>query len=167
MIYRKQVASVLGELTILCDDSSIIRLLFENHNEGELKKWLLRYTGETALGQANGVAERCAGELARYFGGERMEFTLPVKFYGSAFDRGVWNALRGIPYGETVSYQELGRRANLRGARAIGGGVGRNPVPVIVPCHRVVRSDGGLGGFSGGLEKKISLLSLEQSHRLH
>jgi O-6-methylguanine DNA methyltransferase len=102
-------------------------------------------------------------EMEEYFRGERKIFTARVDFIeGTTFQRRVWRALRTIPYGEVRSYawvaQEVGKPG---GARAVGAANGRNPVAVVVPCHRVVNADGGLGGYSGGLEVKRKLLALE------
>jgi methylated-DNA-[protein]-cysteine S-methyltransferase len=104
-----------------------------------------------------------ASQLAEYFAGRRTEFDLPVEMAGTDFQRRVWAALREIPYGETVSYGELARELGQASAsRAVGLANGKNPVSVIVPCHRVVGSDGSLTGYGGGLDRKRFLLDLEQ-----
>jgi methylated-DNA-[protein]-cysteine S-methyltransferase len=103
-------------------------------------------------------------QLKAYFRGEQVDFDCPLDMAGAGeFDRAVWEATRRIPYGETRTYafvaREIGRPA---AARAVGQALGRNPLPILVPCHRVLRSDGGLGGFGGGLEMKKFLLGLER-----
>lgn len=101
-------------------------------------------------------------QLAEYFAGERTAFDLPLAFAGTPFQQLVWAALREIPYGETMSYGALARRLGKPGAaRAVGLANGRNPIAVIVPCHRVIGADGSLTGFGGGLERKRVLLELE------
>jgi methylated-DNA-[protein]-cysteine S-methyltransferase len=101
-------------------------------------------------------------QLAEYFDGGRTAFDVPLALEGTDFQRRVWEALREIPYGETVSYGELARRIESpRAVRAVGLANGRNPVAVIVPCHRVIGADGRLTGFGGGLERKRLLLELE------
>ncbi len=101
-------------------------------------------------------------QLAEYFTGRRREFTLPLAPQGTSFQRSVWQALRQIPYGETVAYGELARRLGRQsGARAVGLANGANPLPIIVPCHRVIGADGSLTGFGGGLHIKRALLTLE------
>jgi methylated-DNA-[protein]-cysteine S-methyltransferase len=101
-------------------------------------------------------------QLEEYFAGLRRTFELPLAPQGTAFQRAVWQALREIPYGQTVSYGELARRLGLvAGARAVGLANGANPLPIIVPCHRVIGADGSLTGFGGGLGIKRALLSLE------
>jgi methylated-DNA-[protein]-cysteine S-methyltransferase len=103
--------------------------------------------------------------LSAYLSGETKTIDVPFDIIGTAFEKKVLNAMRLIPYGETVSYQELGRRVGLEnGSRAIGNACAANPLPLIFPCHRVVRKNGGLGGFSGGADIKRSLLRLENPY---
>jgi methylated-DNA-[protein]-cysteine S-methyltransferase len=103
-------------------------------------------------------------QLREYFAGERTTFEdLPLALDGAPFERRVWGALQGIPYGETVSYGEIAKRVGQPGAaRAVGLANGRNPIAVIVPCHRVIGANGTLVGYGGGLERKRLLLELEQ-----
>ena len=101
-------------------------------------------------------------QLEEYFAGERKTFDVPLDLWGTPFQQEVWKALLQIPYGETRSYQDIAQSVgNPKAVRAVGGANGRNPVPVIVPCHRVIRSDGNLGGYGGGLDIKRDLLDLE------
>jgi len=101
-------------------------------------------------------------QLQAYFRGELKEFDLPLAMEGTEFQLRVWNALRAIPYGETVSYARLAERiGNPKAVRAVGLANGKNPIPIIVPCHRVIGSDGSLTGFGGGLSTKKLLLELE------
>jgi methylated-DNA-[protein]-cysteine S-methyltransferase len=101
-------------------------------------------------------------QLSEYFAGERRDFDVSLALEGTPFQRRVWSALREIPYGETTTYGELAHRLNKPAAsRAVGLANGRNPIAVIVPCHRVIGSDGGLTGYGGGLERKRVLLELE------
>ncbi|MFW6161523.1 MAG: methylated-DNA--[protein]-cysteine S-methyltransferase [Planctomycetota bacterium] len=111
----------------------------------------------------DGDAAQLAAELARYFAGEADPFQVALDLSdGTAFQRRVWETLRGIPFGETVSYGELAERVGSpRGARAVGRAVGANPVGIVVPCHRVIRADGGLGGFGSGVPVKRWLLRHE------
>jgi len=102
-------------------------------------------------------------QIEEYFAGERQDFDLPLSPQGTAFQRRVWAELRRIPFGETISYGELAARIGKPSAsRAVGAANGRNPLPVVVPCHRVIGSDGRLTGFGGGLPTKQALLDLEQ-----
>jgi methylated-DNA-[protein]-cysteine S-methyltransferase len=107
-----------------------------------------------------------AQQLEEYFGGGRTRFDVPLRLSGTEFQQQVWSALRDIPYGETISYGELARRVgNPAAVRAVGLANGRNPVAIIVPCHRVIGADGSLTGYGGGLERKAWLLDLEAAHR--
>jgi methylated-DNA-[protein]-cysteine S-methyltransferase len=101
-------------------------------------------------------------QLGEYFAGERREFDLPLDLIGNPFERRVWDALLGIPFGETVSYGEIAKRIDAPTApRAVGLANGRNPIALIVPCHRVIGANGSLTGYGGGLERKRYLLDLE------
>ncbi|WP_442597959.1 methylated-DNA--[protein]-cysteine S-methyltransferase [Parapusillimonas sp. JC17] len=104
-----------------------------------------------------------AAELAEYFSGERKVFSLPLKLEGSGFQKEVWDALLAIPYGHCVSYKDVTLSAGktAQHVRAVGSAVGRNPVSIIVPCHRVLSSAGTLNGYTGGLDRKYALLQLE------
>jgi methylated-DNA-[protein]-cysteine S-methyltransferase len=110
-------------------------------------------------------ADRCAAaatQLREYFAGERMEFDLPLAPSGSDFQRSVWDALRRIGHGEVVDYGGLGRRIGRPGAaRAVGRANATNPIPIVIPCHRVIGADGSLTGYAGGMEAKRLLLDLE------
>jgi methylated-DNA-[protein]-cysteine S-methyltransferase len=103
-------------------------------------------------------------QLHEYFDGERTEFDLPLAYSGSPFDEAVWEAMRSLPYGATVSYGEIAREIGEGPAasRAVGVACGANPLPIVIPCHRVIGADGSLTGFGGGLEIKSFLLSLER-----
>jgi O-6-methylguanine DNA methyltransferase len=105
---------------------------------------------------------RYAREMEEYFAGKRREFSFPLDLRGTDFQKRCWEALLGIPYGETKSYAEIARAVGRPGAfRAVGQANHRNPVAIVVPCHRVITSQGGLGGYGGGLEVKRHLLRLE------
>jgi len=102
-------------------------------------------------------------QLDEYFAGQRTTFDVAMNLEGTDFQRRVWAELSAIPYGETISYGELARRiGNPKASRAVGSANGRNPVAVIVPCHRVIAGDGSLGGYGGGPERKVHLLELER-----
>ena len=110
--------------------------------------------------------ERAIAQLEEYFTGARRHFELPLAPEGSSFQLAVWAMLRRIPYGETITYGELARRlGRSSAARAVGAANGQNPIPIVIPCHRVIGSDGSLTGFGGGLDAKRRLLALEAEHR--
>ena len=120
-------------------------------------------SGAEQFGAPAGSPFAAAAQLSDYFAGRLTSFDLPVTMTGTAFQRLVWSALREIPYGTTVSYGELAARIGRpSAARAVGLANGRNPISIIVPCHRVVGSDGSLTGYGGGLERKRYLLALER-----
>ena len=113
-----------------------------------------------------GVLENVRQELDQYFAGRLKKFSTPVAFNGTAFQNAVWKELTRIPYGETISYLDLAKRIDKpKAVRAVGMANGANPIAIIVPCHRVIGSNGSLTGFGGGLPTKRALLELEKGQR--
>ena len=108
------------------------------------------------------VLEQTKLWLQQYFSREKPDFLPPLKLEGTAFQKQVWNLLLEIPYGETATYGDLAKRMGCKSAQAVGGAVGRNPVSVLIPCHRVMGAGGKLTGYAGGVEKKEFLLNLEK-----
>jgi methylated-DNA-[protein]-cysteine S-methyltransferase len=153
------IGSSLGELTVVARDGVVTGIYFPHH-------WHL--PDRVGFGPYRDVApgdvfDDVRRQLGEYLAGERREFELPVDAAGSAFQRRVWARLAEIPYGTTVSYGELaGELGDGVTAQEVGGAVGRNPVSIIIPCHRVIGADGGLTGYAGGLRRKRALLDLEQ-----
>lgn len=110
------------------------------------------------------ILRKTVQQLDEYFRGERRSFDLPLSPRGTEFQKKVWKALSRIPYGKTFSYTEVALKiANARAVRAVGSANGKNPLSIIVPCHRVIAADGSLGGYAGGLDKKGRLLQLEKA----
>jgi len=149
------VDSPLGELTLVAEDSRLTGLYFPHH-------WYR--PGPATFGErvqtGFGEAER---QLAAYFAGDRQRFDLPIGLRGDAFQRRVWELIGSIGYGQTTTYGELAAKlGNGTSAKDVGAAVGRNPLCVIVPCHRVVGADGSLTGYAGGLARKRFLLRLEE-----
>jgi len=148
--------SPIGELLLTASDSALTGVWFPGRGE------LPAAPANDGHAPANAVLARACEQLAEYFAGERTTFAVPLEPGGTAFQRRVWEALRAIPYGTTLSYSELARRlGDVRATRAVGAANGRNPIPIIVPCHRVVGADGSLTGFGGGLDRKRWLLEHE------
>lgn len=146
--------SPIGELLLLGDGESLCGLYMQ---DGRRPKRVAREWTPTAAPFAD-VLE----QLREYFNGERTAFEISLRMDGPPFEREVWQALRDIPYGSTESYGELATRiGEPTAARAVGLANGRNPIAVIVPCHRVIGADGSLTGYGGGLERKRLLLDLE------
>lgn len=124
---------------------------------------LVRVVFGAVPGESNAVTRQTAAEIEQYFAGERREFTVPLDRSGDGFRAQAQAALSDIAYGSTETYSELAARiGNPRAVRAVGSACATNPLPIVVPCHRVLRSDGSLGGYAGGLEMKQYLLDLEQ-----
>jgi methylated-DNA-[protein]-cysteine S-methyltransferase len=148
------IDSPFGELTLTARDGTLSGLYFPGH-------WYM--PGPAAFGaRSERGFERAQRQLAEYFAGERTGFELETTAAGDEFQRRVWELIDRIPYGETTTYGEMaGQLGDPTLARKVGGAVGRNPLSVIVPCHRVVGKDGKLTGYAGGLERKRFLLELE------
>ncbi len=119
--------------------------------------------GDALAGEQIPVLKAAARQLEEYFAGDRRDFDLPVALHGTAFQRKVWEQLQGIPCGETLSYGQLAKRIRQPSAsRAVGLANGRNPVSIVIPCHRVIGADGSLTGYGGGIERKQWLLEHER-----
>lgn len=146
----------IGELTIVAEDGALTAIYFPSHKR-------LPDSSEFGARTEHGFEEAKA-QLAEYFAGERRVFALPLAPKGDAFQQKVWALLRAIPYGQTRSYGQLAAElGDPRLAQAVGNANGRNPLSIVVPCHRVVGADGSLTGYAGGLERKRFLLELEES----
>ncbi|GEB47774.1 MULTISPECIES: methylated-DNA--[protein]-cysteine S-methyltransferase [Streptomyces] len=151
------LASPLGPLTLVAADGLLCGL----YMEGQRHRPAQQTFGAPAPAGAAPFRE-AAEQLAAYFAGELREFDLPLALEGTAFQRTVWRELCRVPYGSTVTYGQLAERIRSPGsARAVGLANGRNPVGIVVPCHRVVGASGSLTGYGGGLERKRRLLGLE------
>ncbi|WP_415911981.1 methylated-DNA--[protein]-cysteine S-methyltransferase [Neptuniibacter sp. QD37_11] len=149
-MYAAIMNTALGSLLIKANNSAITSIHFLQDNE----------TVPELLG--NALTNQCVSELSEYFAGKRVRFDVPLAPDGTKFQQSVWNALNEIPYGKTCSYGEVAKKiGNPKAARAIGMANNRNPIPIIIPCHRVLGSNGNLTGYAGGLENKSYLLNLE------
>ena len=152
--------SPVGELLLTATDAGLTRVWFEQHRHGT--RTLHEWTRADGSSDAVRILGDARMQLEEYFAGARRAFDLPLAAEGTSFQRRVWDALCGIPFGETISYLELARRVgDPRAVRAVGGANGRNPVSIVVPCHRVIGADGSLTGFGGGTERKRWLLEHE------
>ena len=121
-----------------------------------------KYAESGATTKTSELLEEAQMQIAEYFAGKRREFTLPLHTNGTAFEEEVWRVIASVRYGETISYGEIARRIGRKKAvRAVGGACGENPIPILIPCHRVLQSDGGIGGFALGIDAKRLLLGLE------
>ena len=151
-----RLPSPIGELVITASDSGLTGVWFPG------KGPVTAARPDDERGPASALLARASEQLAEYFAGTRTTFDLPLDAPGTAFQRRVWDVLRTIPYGSTLSYSDLARRlGDVRLTRAVGAANGKNPIPIIVPCHRVVGANGALTGFGGGLDRKRWLLEHE------
>jgi methylated-DNA-[protein]-cysteine S-methyltransferase len=151
---HKAIETAIGTLTLVNEDGRLAAVYFPGH-------WT-RPDPESFGAPADDGFDEAERQLAEYLAGERTTFELDTAVTGDPFRRRVWERLRRIPYGETVTYGEIARElGDGTSARAVGGAVARNPLSMIVPCHRVVGHDGSLTGYAGGLERKRLLLELE------
>jgi methylated-DNA-[protein]-cysteine S-methyltransferase len=155
MLVRTIIDSPTGPLLLVASDDGLRCVQWPGEH-------LPRDVTEAVEQPEHPVLVRARAQLDEYFAGTRQEFDLPLDPQGTEFQRQAWAALRTIRYGETVSYAEQARRlGDVRKTRAVGAANGRNPIAIIVPCHRVVGADGTLTGFAGGLPTKAFLLDLE------
>lgn len=153
-VYCTTFESPVGPLLLVGDAKALRRVSFESSKRSA--------TPQPDWKQNRAAFAEVIRQLQAYFRGELKEFSLPLAMEGTDFQLRVWNELRAIPYGETISYAQLaGRIGNPKAVRAVGLANGSNPIPIIVPCHRVIGSDGSLTGFGGGLSTKKKLLELE------
>ncbi len=147
--------SDVGKLLLLASDRALREVRFLDKSFVPESSWI----------QGGDVLDLAQDQLQAYFQGERTDFDLPLEPLGTQFQQEVWSALRSIPFGRTTSYGEVARRLGKpKATRAVGAANGRNPLPIVIPCHRVIGADGSLTGFGGGIGRKRELLELEQRH---
>lgn len=156
-LYHKSLSSLIGEIHVYAHDRAVVGLLLaEEIHKGRDRK--LYPVG----GEENEVLLKAEEELKAFLAGTLKEFTVPVEVSGTDFQKAVWKTLQTIANGQLRTYADVARAiAHPRAVRAVGRAIGCNPVPIIIPCHRVVGSDGSLTGFGGGLAAKQILLELE------
>jgi methylated-DNA-[protein]-cysteine S-methyltransferase len=157
-----QIASPLGPLFVAATDVGVCEVGFGCNQSESVFQRQLKERGFRPVADANAIAN-VARQLREYFGGMRDHFEVPLDFSGvSPFTQSVLTATTHVPFGHLSTYRDIAQQVGRPAAtRAVGNALGRNPIPVIVPCHRIVRSDHSLGGYTGGLEIKEQLLSLE------
>lgn len=161
----------VGPLTVAANDEAVTRISFGNKTPFGKSGPANPGSGTTApeictLQTATPLLRQAAQELEEYFAGTRQTFSVPVSPAGTPFQLRVWEALRAIPYGQTRTYGQIAAATgNPLASRAVGMANNRNPIAIVVPCHRVIGADGHLTGYAGGLDKKTFLLRLEQEGR--
>jgi methylated-DNA-[protein]-cysteine S-methyltransferase len=160
MYYFDFYESPMGRLLIVATDRGLSGLYFVD------QKYYREVEPEWLRGDHHKVVRETARELTEYFAGARKQFGIPLAAQGTPFQTSVWKAISSVKYGESITYSELARRAGHPGAvRAAGTATGRNPITIIVPCHRIVGSDGSLTGYAAGLDRKRALRELEDGAR--
>ena len=153
----KLIDSPVGELKLVASDKGLVAILWENDSPRRVR------LSELVEDEQHPVLIETERQLEEYFAGKRKAFSVALDMRGTRFQKDVWEALLAIPFGETRSYGQLANQlGNPRATRAVGAANGRNPVSIIVPCHRVIGASGKLTGFAGGLDAKARLLGLEK-----
>ena len=152
-----EMPSPVGILKLVATENALVAVLWENENPKRVRLAEL-------IEQVNHpILLETQKQLREYFAGTRQQFDLPLDFEGTVFQKKVWQALLGIPFGETRSYRDIAEQVgNIKAVRAVGAANGKNPISIIAPCHRVVGVNGKLVGFAGGLNNKEILLGLEK-----
>jgi methylated-DNA-[protein]-cysteine S-methyltransferase len=157
MLYSTSVATPLGTFRLSADDQGLSEIILPESS---------RISAEASRegSSDNTILDLAAQQIQEYCAGVRTEFDLPLSVNGTRFQRQVWDIIHHIPFGQTMSYGEIARQlGTVRKARAVGGAANANPLPLVIPCHRVIGSDGTLTGFAGGIDLKKRLLRLEKN----
>ena len=158
MIFTQTVQTRLGPVIFAARDDALTGLWFDKqkHFQGPQPDWIVK--------DGHPVLSKAREQLDEYLAGERKKFDLVVKPNGTAFQQRVWEALTQISFGQMISYGQVARKLGAeRGVRAVAAAIGRNPISIVVPCHRVVAANGALTGYAGGLDRKRQLLALEEA----
>jgi methylated-DNA-[protein]-cysteine S-methyltransferase len=156
MLFYKEIESPVGKLKLVASADALVAVLWEREPPNRVKLAMLRSDPQQP------ILIETERQLKEYFAGTRKEFDLPTEPAGSEFQKKVWRALREIPFGETRSYLDLAKSiGSAKAVRAVGAANGKNPLSIVVPCHRVIGANGSLTGFAGGLEVKAKLLAHE------
>ena len=150
-IHALDVSSPLGVLQLVSDEKHLLEL-----------NWECAHRQLSTSNQTVAILSAAADELSQFFSGARRNFSVPLQPHGTGFQLSVWSELQKVGWGEICTYREIAERLGRpKGFRAVGGAVGRNPIPIFIPCHRIVGANGALTGFSGGLDNKQILLGCE------
>jgi methylated-DNA-[protein]-cysteine S-methyltransferase len=156
MLSYKEMESAVGKLKLVANANALVAILWERERPSRIKLAMLKCDPQQP------ILLETERQLKEYFAGARNEFNLPLEPAGTEFQKKVWQALREIPFGQTRSYLDLAKSiGSVKAVRAVGAANGKNPLSIVVPCHRVLGADGALTGFAGGLEVKAKLLAHE------
>ena len=166
VIYYDEMNSPLGPLTVVCSNLGVCLVEFGSIEQSmaNIKVWMKKNFIKGELTFSKEEVQPVVTQLEQYFAGERVEFDVPIDLIGTKFQCLVWKQLKEIKYGETKSYKQIAKEIGApKAVRAIGGANNKNPLPIIIPCHRVIGSNGALVGYGGGVDKKEILLEIEGS----
>lgn len=160
------IQTPLGNMFCAATQKGICMLsFFEEKNLKKQLEKIQKFFDTEAIPAHNIYFEQLQKELDEYFEGRREEFTVPMQLVGTAFQQSVWKILMKIPYGETISYKEEAQLLkHEKAVRAVANANGQNMIAILIPCHRVIQTNGSLGGYAGGIDKKQALLALENNH---
>jgi O-6-methylguanine DNA methyltransferase len=165
IVHTAAIDTPIGGMRLASTERGLAYVELPHASGRGLDGWLRGCLPEASAREGFAPNRRAARQILEYLDGKRTEFDLPLDPLGTRFQLSVWRALQEIPYGETRSYQGIARRIKKpRAVRAVGAANGANPLSLVVPCHRVIASSGGLGGYGGGLPLKARLLAMEQGH---
>lgn len=158
-LFFKEISSPVGKLKLVANDEALVAILWEKEKLGRVR------LNEMEMSDKHSILIKTENQLNEYFSGKRKVFDLPLCPIGTTFQQIVWDELRQIPFGETRSYGELAlKMGSPKASRAVGAANGKNPISIVVPCHRVIGKNGKLTGFAGGLGIKDILLKLEANN---
>jgi len=163
-LYVTRFASSIGELTIASSDRGLAYIGLPRANGRGFAGWCKRYASDYTIHEDPGPNAAAVAQMTEYLAGERETFDLPLDLRGTSFQLDVYRVVSEIPYGESLAYRDVAQRVGRAEAvRAVGAANGANPIPLVIPCHRVVASNGQLHGYAGGLELKGKLLAMESA----
>jgi O-6-methylguanine DNA methyltransferase len=161
-VYCTSFDSKIGPIYVASTDNGICKVSIPKESKKDFFRWLAEHFDDDEVVENKSRNKEIIDQLGRYFNGKLAKFSVPLDQIGSPFQRRVWKELGKIPYGSTITYKQLARRVGVpRGFRAVGRANGSNPLPIVVPCHRVIGHDGSLGGYGSGIKTKEFLLRLE------
>ncbi|WP_280506976.1 methylated-DNA--[protein]-cysteine S-methyltransferase [Allofrancisella guangzhouensis] len=162
--YVQKISTPLGSMLAIADDNYLYWLSFINDLKQDSFEDIPKYYHEKILFQTNTILDNLKKELEAYFKSQLKSFNIPLKLVGTDFQKQAWQELLKIPYGKTISYLEQAQNiGKAKAYRAVANANGKNPISIIVPCHRVINANGKLGGYTGGINKKIFLLNCEDN----
>lgn len=158
IIYTSKFTFDIFNIILYADDNNLLAIKLSEDSP-------LNFNG-TIIDEKNSIIEMAETELLEYFNGKRKTFDIPIKNMSKGFEKKVYDELLTVDYGEVITYKGLGEKVGVeKSARAVGNAMAKNIFPIIIPCHRVVRTDGSIGNYTGGTDLKIKLLEFEKKHR--